>query len=102
MMFALDRINNMSLLNFKLGAIALDTCQNADMALEQAVRLVEHVRFRFSGNDSAPCRDTRHATTKTNQQFAKIVGVVGAAMSDVSIALANFLKLYRIPQVSAF
>ena len=96
MMFALDRVNAMGLLRFRLGAIALDTCQNADVALEQAVHLVEFVRLHFFNSSS--CRDAR-GSAETKTRFKRIVGVVGAAMSDVSIALANFLKLYRIPQV---
>ena len=35
----------------------------------------------------------------STQEFGKIIGVVGAATSAVSIQLASFLRLFKIPQV---
>jgi metabotropic glutamate receptor 4 len=71
MLFALYRINNDHELlpNITLGARILDTCSRDTHALEQSLTFVQPER---------------------------VVGVIGASASSVSIMVANILRLFRV------
>ena len=62
-----------------------DTCTQANYALEQSLDYVSARGLKI-GTD--------------NDTVLGVSGVVGAASSSVSIAVANLLRLFRIPQIS--
>uniref|UniRef100_A0A672REB4 Metabotropic glutamate receptor 8-like n=1 Tax=Sinocyclocheilus grahami TaxID=75366 RepID=A0A672REB4_SINGR len=97
MLFALDLINKDPdlLPNVTLGARILDTCSRDTYALEQSLTFVQALIERDS-------TDVRCASGE-QPIFAKpdkIIGVIGAAASSVSIMVANILRLFKIPQIS--
>ena len=84
MVFAIQRINNDSTLlpNITLGFDIRDTCVNHDVALEHSLDFLNV----YAGEKA--------------QQRKGISGVIGAASSQVSIYVANLLRLFKIPQIS--
>ncbi|XP_043564408.1 metabotropic glutamate receptor 3-like [Chiloscyllium plagiosum] len=99
MLFALDAINkDPSILpGIKLGAHILDTCSKDTYALEQSL---EFVRSSLAKVDETEyiCPDGSFAI-HDDKAFA-IAGVIGGSYSDVSIQVANLLRLFQIPQIS--
>ncbi|XP_041047810.1 glutamate receptor, metabotropic 2a [Carcharodon carcharias] len=99
MLFALDAINkDPSILpGIKLGAHILDTCSKDTYALEQSL---EFVRSSLTKVDETEyiCPDGSYAI-HDDTAFA-IAGVIGGSYSDVSIQVANLLRLFQIPQIS--
>ncbi|XP_077451994.1 metabotropic glutamate receptor 8-like isoform X1 [Stigmatopora argus] len=97
MLFAIDLVNKDPELlpNVTLGARVLDTCSRDTHALEQSLTFVQALIERDAG-------DVR-CTNGQTPIFAKpdkVVGVIGAAASSVSIMVANILRLFKIPQIS--
>jgi len=84
MIFAIKRINadNSILPNFTLGFDIRDTCVNQEIALQHSLDFLNV--------------DVGEYTV----QKKRITGVVGAASSQVSIYVANLLRLFEIPQIS--
>ena len=84
MVFAIQRINNDHTLlpNVTLGFDIRDTCVNHDVALEHSLDFLNV----YAGEQA--------------QQRKGISGVIGAASSQVSIYVANLLRLFMIPQIS--
>ena len=84
MVFAIQRINNDHTLlpNLTLGFDIRDTCVNQDTALQHSL---DFLNVDVGGRA---------------RQGKGISGVVGAASSQVSIYVANLLRLFEIPQVS--
>ncbi|KAJ8395356.1 hypothetical protein AAFF_G00033410 [Aldrovandia affinis] len=97
MLFALDRINNDHELlpNITLGARILDTCSRDTHALEQSLTFVQALIER-DGTDVKCLSGGPPIITKPE----RVVGVIGASASSVSIMVANILRLFKIPQVS--
>ncbi|KAF5905654.1 metabotropic glutamate receptor 4-like isoform X1, partial [Clarias magur] len=97
MLFALDRINNDHELlpNISLGARILDTCSRDTHALEQSLTFVQAL-IEKDGTDVKCQGGGSPIITKPE----RVVGVIGASSSSVSIMVANILRLFKIPQVS--
>ncbi|XP_048878223.1 metabotropic glutamate receptor 4-like [Brienomyrus brachyistius] len=97
MLFALDRINNDNALlpNITLGARILDTCSRDTHALEQSLTFVQALIER-DGTDVKCLGGGPPIIAKPE----RVVGVIGASASSVSIMVANILRLFKIPQVS--
>lgn len=84
MVFAIQRINNDRTLlpNLTLGFDIRDTCVNQDTALQHSL---DFLNVDVGGR---------------SRQGKGISGVIGAASSQVSIYVANLLRLFEIPQIS--
>ncbi|XP_067089983.1 metabotropic glutamate receptor 2-like [Osmerus mordax] len=99
MLLALDEINSDDRLlpGLKLGAHILDTCSKDTYALEQSLEFVRasltkvHEPGFICPDGSNPIQDDVPLA---------ISGVIGGSYSDVSIQVANLLRLFQIPQIS--
>ncbi|XP_069931088.1 metabotropic glutamate receptor 6 isoform X2 [Oryctolagus cuniculus] len=102
MLYALDRVNaDPELLpGVRLGARLLDTCSRDTYALEQALSFVQAlIRGRGDG-DEAAVRCPGGVPPLRAAPPERVVAVVGASASSVSIMVANVLRLFAIPQIS--
>ncbi|KAG7472470.1 hypothetical protein MATL_G00109040 [Megalops atlanticus] len=99
MLLALDEINQDQrvLPGLKLGAHILDTCSKDTYALEQSL---EFVRASLTKVDETEyiCPDGSYGIH--DDIPLAISGVIGGSYSDVSIQVANLLRLFQIPQIS--
>ncbi|XP_062829898.1 metabotropic glutamate receptor 7 isoform X4 [Anolis carolinensis] len=97
MLYALDQINSDPELlpNVTLGARILDTCSRDTYALEQSLTFVQALIQK----DTSDVRCT-NGEPPVFVRPEKVLGVVGAAGSSVSIMVANILRLFQIPQIS--
>ncbi|KAF4079074.1 hypothetical protein AMELA_G00188900 [Ameiurus melas] len=93
MLFALDRINNDHdlLPNITLGARILDTCSRDTHALEQSLTFVQAL-IEKDGTDVKCQGGGSPIITKPE----RVVGVIGASSSSVSIMVANILRLFKV------
>lgn len=93
MLFALDRINNDNNLlpNITLGARVLDTCSRDTHALEQSLTFVQAL-IEKDGTDVKCLGGGSPIITKPE----RVVGVIGASSSSVSIMVANILRLFKV------
>lgn len=98
MLFALDRINNDNNLlpNITLGARILDTCSRDTHALEQSLTFVQAL-IEKDGTDVKCLGGGSPIITKPE----RVVGVIGASSSSVSIMVANILRLFKVRQQHA-
>ncbi|XP_009958367.1 PREDICTED: metabotropic glutamate receptor 2-like, partial [Leptosomus discolor] len=99
MLFALDEINKDGsiLPGVRLGAHILDTCSKDTYALEQSLDFVRASLTRVDGSEHI-CPDGSYAVH--DDVPTAITGVIGGSYSDVSIQVANLLRLFQIPQIS--
>lgn len=99
MLFAIDRINqDPTLLNgIKLGATILDTCASDSYALNQSL---EFIRASINTVDANAFECSDGAVPKLRFSSKAISGVIGGSYSEVSLQVANLLRLFRIPQIS--
>ena len=83
MLFALEEINNSTdiLPGIKLGAKIYDTCRSQTIGSDGAKEIIKY-------------------TLREENGTAPLAGVVGPFRSDVSVAVANLLRVFNIPQVS--
>ncbi|EPQ05323.1 Metabotropic glutamate receptor 7 [Myotis brandtii] len=93
MLYALDQINSDPNLlpNVTLGARILDTCSRDTYALEQSLTFVQALIQK----DTSDVRCT-NGLPPTFVKPEKVVGVIGASGSSVSIMVANILRLFQV------
>ncbi|XP_072540676.1 metabotropic glutamate receptor 2 [Salminus brasiliensis] len=99
MLLALDKINqdDKILPGITLGAHILDTCSKDTYALEQSLEFVRASLTKVDDNEYT-CPDGSYAVH--DDIPLAISGVIGGSYSDVSIQVANLLRLFQIPQIS--
>ncbi|XP_061540640.1 glutamate receptor, metabotropic 6a isoform X5 [Phycodurus eques] len=97
MLYALDQINGDPTLlpNITLGARILDTCSRDTYALEQSLTFVQALIQKDTSD--IRCFDGQPPVIRKPE---RVVAVIGASASSVSIMVANILRLFEIPQVS--
>ena len=83
MLFALEEINNDSAIlpGVKLGAKIYDTCRSQTIGSNGAKEIIKY-------------------TLREENGTSPLSGVIGPFRSDVSVAVANLLRVFNIPQVS--
>ncbi|XP_057243226.1 metabotropic glutamate receptor 6-like [Malurus melanocephalus] len=91
MLYALDRVNGdpRVLPNLTLGARILDTCSRDTYALEQALSFVRSLLPPEGGEGRCP-----DGSAPRRPPPERLVGVIGASASSVSIMVANVLRLF--------
>jgi hypothetical protein len=112
MLYAIDLINNSSsiLPDIKLGAKIYDTCDRDTIALDKCVNFIgDHFilnnknyenDFICKSNDSISNSKYSFVPLKNKQEIykRKVVGVIGAASSSVSVQVANILRLFQVQE----
>lgn len=111
MLFAIDLINNSTKLlpNLKLGARIYDTCDRDTIAMEKSLNFVSDYFLLKEENiaDDFTCMSNNPSINDLAYNFKpkknkdaihkrKVVGVIGAASSSVSIQVANLLRLFQV------
>uniref|UniRef100_A0A674IBS6 Receptor ligand binding region domain-containing protein n=1 Tax=Terrapene triunguis TaxID=2587831 RepID=A0A674IBS6_9SAUR len=93
MLYALDQINAdpQLLPNLTLGARILDTCSRDTYALEQSLTFVQALIQKDTSD--VRCADGRPPLLTRPE---RVVAVVGASASSVSIMVANVLRLFAV------
>ncbi|KAJ1110582.1 hypothetical protein NDU88_007932 [Pleurodeles waltl] len=99
MLYALDQINSDPdlLPNVTLGARVLDTCSRDTHALEQSLTFVQALIQK----DTSDVRCTS-GEPPVFVRPERVLGVIGASGSSVSIMVANILRLFQVGCSSEF
>ena len=94
MLFAIDRINrNKKILRgIKLGVHILDTCLRDTYALEQSLEFIK-AHMNTLDVSEFTCTDGNPPLYTPSKPVA---GVIGAAASQVSVMVANILRLFKV------
>ena len=123
LLYAIDLINNSTSLlpHTKLGVRIYDTCDRDTIALEKCVNFIsdyfvlnkQDISSDYSCQaptptpaDDSGCRVAAGSSPLVPRKNIeainkrKVVGVIGAASSSVSIQVANLLRLFQVPQLS--
>jgi hypothetical protein len=95
-LFGYNNIQHGQTNNMKLGAIILDTCSSDSYALNQSL---EFIRASINTVEGSAFQCTDGSTPRPKYGMKIISGVVGGSYSEVSLQVANLLRLFRIPQV---
>ncbi|XP_069690823.1 metabotropic glutamate receptor 6-like isoform X3 [Periplaneta americana] len=103
MLYTLEQINNDPdlLPGIKLGMIAFDSCDSPAYGLEQSLDFVKGFIAHFNEfhEHEFQCQDG--STPKfRGGGFDRVVAVIGAQSSSVTIQVATMLRLFRVPQIS--
>ncbi|XP_063223733.1 metabotropic glutamate receptor 3-like [Bacillus rossius redtenbacheri] len=103
MLYTLQQINNSSELlpGIKLGMLAFDTCDSATYGLEQSLSFAKAFiahQNEFHAQEFA-CSDGSAPRFRAGG-LDKVVAVVGAQSSSVTVQVATMLQLFKVPQVS--
>nr|QVK45749.1 G protein-coupled receptor [Proales similis] len=105
MLFAIDLINNRSdlLPNLKLGTKIYDTCDRDTIALDRTIKFIGdyYLMNEEKLEQDFVCASGRQVTKnvkRINQR--RVIGVIGAASSSVSVQVANLLRIFKVPQIS--
>ncbi|XP_045162922.2 metabotropic glutamate receptor 6-like isoform X2 [Mercenaria mercenaria] len=85
-------------INLTLGVMAFDTCDTDTVALDRALDFVKFQKFILQHTDDFHCKSGTAQQVKSDR--GQLLGVIGGATSSVSIQLASFLRLFKIPQIS--
>lgn len=93
MLYALDQINQDPYLlpNITLGARILDTCSRDTYALEQSLTFVQALIQK----DTSDIRCS-NGEPPLIRKPERVVAVIGASASSVSIMVANILRLFEV------
>uniref|UniRef100_A0A3B4ZNL9 Receptor ligand binding region domain-containing protein n=1 Tax=Stegastes partitus TaxID=144197 RepID=A0A3B4ZNL9_9TELE len=93
MLYALDQINSDAELlpNITLGVRILDTCSRDTYALEQSLTFVQALIQK----DTSDIRCS-NGEPPLIRKPERVVGVIGASASSVSIMVANILRLFEV------
>lgn len=102
MLYALDRVNaDPELLpGVRLGARLLDTCSRDTYALEQALTFVQALIQGRGDGDEGAVRCPGGVPPLRAAPPERVVAVVGASASSVSIMVANVLRLFAVRALS--
>ena len=94
MLYAIDRINRNKriLRGIKLGVHILDTCLRDTYALEQSLEFIK-AHMNTLDVSEFTCRDGNPPLYTPSKPVA---GVIGAAASQVSVMVANILRLFKV------
>ncbi len=98
MLYAIDRINRNKkvLRGIKLGVHILDTCLRDTYALEQSLEFIKaHMSTMDVSKFTCPGdKPPQYTPSKP------VAGVIGAAASQVSVMVANILRLFKVSRTS--
>lgn len=81
----------------QLGLIILDTCSSDSYALNQSL---EFVRASINTVEASAFQCSDGSIPRPKYGMKTISGVVGGSYSEVSLQVANLLRLFKIPQVT--
>ncbi|KAJ8321080.1 hypothetical protein KUTeg_002667 [Tegillarca granosa] len=111
MAYSVRQINRERVLpGFTLGMITMDTCASDSIALEKTLEFVkskvndvsdvsEH-HEDFICHDGTLPLNMNNVTDSIHEKLKQVVGIIGPAHSKVSIQVASFLRLFKLPQIS--
>ncbi|XP_076387481.1 metabotropic glutamate receptor 6 isoform X2 [Megachile rotundata] len=105
MLYTVGRVNDdpRILPGVKLGVLAFDTCDNPGYALEGAFHFVKGfvARSKEFGQGEAGYRcEDRSAPKYLDGEFDRVIAILGAQSSSVTIQIASVLALFPVPQIS--